>query len=73
MRFEVKREVDEDILIADAPEEFAAAIKELLSDADKARRLADDCKRLVLRDYSLDAAEREARTILEHVRTATGV
>lgn len=57
------------ILIVDTPEEFAASIKELLSDKEKAKLLADNCRRLVLNDYSIATAESEAQTIIEYLRT----
>ena len=58
---------DEDILIADTPADFAAAIVRILVEPELGRRLADSCYQLVAENYSVEALVHEAEMILEYV------
>ena len=50
---------DENILVADAPDAFAAAIAELFDNAELARRLGAAGRALVEREYSWDRIGRQ--------------
>ena len=54
----------EDILLGDTPEDFAACVVEVLSDAGLGRRLGTNLHALVARDYSLATLAGEGREIL---------
>jgi glycosyltransferase involved in cell wall biosynthesis len=53
-----------DILIADEPADFAAAIVQLLRDKTLANDIAAGCQALVRQRYSVESLSREARKIL---------
>lgn len=57
----------EHIRIADTPDAFAEAIVALLRDRALAKRLADNCHRLVSQRYSVEFLRQEARAILNHM------
>jgi glycosyltransferase involved in cell wall biosynthesis len=54
----------QDILLADEPQDFAAAIVRLLRDPDLRQKLGGELSALVQRDYSIDTLERQGRAIL---------
>ena len=58
---------DQDILIADDPADFAAAILRILDEPELGRRLAESCYQLVAASYSVEALVGEAETILEYL------
>jgi len=58
---------DKDILIADDPVDFAAAIVRILEEPKLGRRLADNCYQLVAANYSVEALVNEAEAILEYL------
>jgi glycosyltransferase involved in cell wall biosynthesis len=55
----------EHALLADEPELFAAAVIEMIHNKSMARRLAQNCRELVRRGFSVEHLENEAREILE--------
>jgi glycosyltransferase involved in cell wall biosynthesis len=62
-----------DILIADTPEDFAAAIIRLLGNEHEASTLAENCRKLVEDGYSIKAAKREAEKIIEKLLGKEGI
>jgi glycosyltransferase involved in cell wall biosynthesis len=58
---------NEHILIADDPAAFARAIVRLLNDKGFASQLAENCRRLVLASYSIEALQKEAQAILDRL------
>ncbi|MDH4226857.1 MAG: glycosyltransferase family 4 protein [Deltaproteobacteria bacterium] len=56
-----------DILIADTPEEFAAATIELLTDKAKAAAIGAECYKLVNDNYAIGRAREEAMMVLERL------
>jgi len=58
---------DQDILIADDPADFAAAILRILDEPELGRRLAESCYQLVALNYSVEALVGEAEAILEYL------
>lgn len=54
----------EHVLLADEPETFAAAVIEMIRNKPMARRLAQNCRELVQRSFSVEHLEGEAREIL---------
>ncbi len=56
-----------DILIADGGEDFARAIVYLLDNPVQAKRIAEHCKVLIQRNYSIDSAVLEACSILSNL------
>ena len=54
----------EHILLADTSEEFADAIVRLLNDPEYARKLAENCRKLVEKHYSVESLSGEALQIL---------
>jgi len=58
---------DQDILIADDPADFAAAILRILDEPELGRRLAESCYKLVAANYSVEALVNEAEAILEYL------
>lgn len=58
---------EQDILIADDPVEFAAAILRILDEPEIGRRLAENCYQLVAAYYSVEALVNEAEAILEYL------
>ena len=57
----------EHILLADTPEAFAATIVSILRDPEMAQRLAENCRDLVHRKYSITYLREEARAILTYL------
>ncbi|MFN9622334.1 MAG: glycosyltransferase family 4 protein [Cyanobacteriota bacterium] len=57
-----------DILIADEPHLFAAAIIKLFSNPELANQIAVNCYDLVLKNNSISALRREALSILEYLQ-----
>lgn len=55
----------EHVLLADEAVPFAAAVVEMVRNKPMARRLAENCRNLVRRDFSVEHLENEARAILE--------
>lgn len=55
----------EHILLADEAEPFAAAVVEMIRNKPMAQRLAQNCRELVQRGFSVEHLEDEAREILE--------
>ncbi len=55
----------EHVLLADEAESFAAAVVEIIRNKPLAFRLAENCRKLVQRDFSVEHLENEAREILE--------
>lgn len=55
----------EHLLIADTPEDFANAILKLLDDAPLSQKLADNCRRLVEEQFSIDSLTTEGRLLFE--------
>lgn len=55
----------EHVLLADEAEPFAAAVVEMVRNKPMARRLAENCRNLVRRDFSVEHLENEARAIFE--------
>lgn len=58
-----------DILLADEPDNFAAAIVKLIEDRTFAAMIAENCRTLVRERYSIEALMSEARGILESLAT----
>jgi glycosyltransferase involved in cell wall biosynthesis len=59
----------DDVLLADEPAEFAAAVARLLKSPQKSQRLAKNARRLVEERYSWDAAgDRLVEAVVEMVR-----
>lgn len=58
---------EQDILIADNPEQFAAGIVRILTDHELATRLGVSLKKLVEARYSLNRLVQEGRSILNHL------
>lgn len=56
---------NEHILLADDPDDFAAAIIRILSDGPFAAQLASNCRELVRAEYSVESLSQEAAHILE--------
>lgn len=54
----------EHVLLADEPELFAAAVVEMIHNKSMAQRLAQNCRELVQRCFSVEHLEGEAREIL---------
>jgi len=60
--------VDQDILLADGPEEFAVAIVQLLRDPDARKRLGDRLHALIKQGYSVEALAEQGRGILSYLK-----
>ena len=58
---------DQDILIADDPADFAAAILRILDEPELGSRLAESCYQLVAVHYSVEALMNEAEAILKYL------
>jgi glycosyltransferase involved in cell wall biosynthesis len=56
-----------DILLTDDPDDFADAIIRLIKDKPLAHRLAANCHELVCRQYSVEALQSEASSILRYL------
>ena len=56
-----------DILIADDPKDFAAAVLRLLDDPELARGLAESCYQLIAENYSVEVQKQEASAILDYL------
>jgi glycosyltransferase involved in cell wall biosynthesis len=63
----------EDILLADDPDAFAAAVTELLRDSAKARAIGDAGRRLVASRYSTEALAGGLLTFYEELAQSRGV
>jgi glycosyltransferase involved in cell wall biosynthesis len=63
----------EDILLADDPDAFAAAVSELLHDPAKARAIGDAGRRLVASRFSTEALARGLLTFYEELTKGRGV
>lgn len=59
---------EKDILIADSPEDFAAAIINILRNKKIALKLAGNCLKLIEKKYSVEAAAKEAEEILAYLK-----
>ena len=57
-------EHEKHILIADTPESFANAIINLLTNPELCEKLSESCYELIEERYSIDAAVKEAKKIL---------
>jgi glycosyltransferase involved in cell wall biosynthesis len=55
------------LLLADSAEDFAGAIIKLVSDRQYAKQLANYCKEMVYKEFSIDTLEKEAKNILEYL------
>ena len=62
-----------DILLADDPDAFAAAVSELLRDPSKARAIGDAGRRLVASRFSTEALARGLLTFYEELTQSRGV
>jgi glycosyltransferase involved in cell wall biosynthesis len=58
----------ENILIADTPEDFAAAIVLLINNRELAKSIATNCYEMVKYNYSLLRAENEATQIVDYLK-----
>jgi glycosyltransferase involved in cell wall biosynthesis len=61
-----------DCLIADEPEDFAAAICRLLKFPELGRAVGEACKSLVRRHYSIDSLAEEAEAIIRYLHVVPG-
>jgi glycosyltransferase involved in cell wall biosynthesis len=59
---------EDDILIADEPADFAAAILRILDEPNLGRQLAENCHKLVASNYSIEALKNEAKAILKYLK-----
>lgn len=57
----------QDILIADTAQEFAQAIVSLIDNPDLARKLGEECRTLVDKNYSLTSLSREIASIIDYL------
>jgi glycosyltransferase involved in cell wall biosynthesis len=56
-----------ELLVADDPEAFAAAVVRLIQDREYARMLARNCRQVVRRHYGIESLKKEALKILDHL------
>jgi glycosyltransferase involved in cell wall biosynthesis len=59
---------NQDVLLADKPEEFADAIVRLIRDKKFARQIAENLKKLVQAKYNISALSQEGQIILEYLQ-----
>ncbi len=61
----------EELLIADTPKDFAAAVSSLLTNPSARARLAEKCRRRVVENYSQSAITKRVREVLDSVTGIT--
>jgi glycosyltransferase involved in cell wall biosynthesis len=62
----------EHLLIADSPEDFAAAINQVISSSNLSKKLSDNCKKLILEKFSVQSLASEAQQIVDYLNHGYG-